>query len=188
MRVVTCEGAAFSGACAELAARVAAVYAPDVVIGVEDGGAWVTRELRRQSAFDAVYATVSTQRSGTRTKARTARLLSRLPLVIRDGLRLAEHAFRVHRAGRGAVPRRVVAFPEGTRAAVALAHRVLIVDDAVDSGATLKAVLRQVETTTNAEVRTAALAMTFPQPVVAPDFVIYRNVLLRLPWSSDARS
>ncbi|MDE7407207.1 MAG: hypothetical protein K2M76_02200, partial [Muribaculaceae bacterium] len=64
-----------------------------------------------------------------------------------------------------------------------------VVDDAVDTGTSLSIALRKLhELCPQAEIRTAALTVTTPDPVVRPDYTIYNNrTLLRFPWSMDAR-
>jgi hypoxanthine phosphoribosyltransferase len=70
------------------------------------------------------------------------------------------------------------------------AQRVLVVDDAVDSGVTLATVLRLLRETSPAdtELRSAVVTVTLAQPLAEPDFVLYRGVLCRFPWSFDAAS
>lgn len=65
---------------------------------------------------------------------------------------------------------------------------VMVVDDAVDSGITLAAVLRTLRACCPpaTELRTAAITVTRPDPVVKPDYALYRGVLCRFPWSFDA--
>jgi hypoxanthine phosphoribosyltransferase len=66
--------------------------------------------------------------------------------------------------------------------------RVMVVDDAVDSGVTLAAVLRTLRESCppGTELRTAAITVTRPSPAVEPDYALWRGVLCRFPWSFDA--
>lgn len=68
------------------------------------------------------------------------------------------------------------------------AQNILIVDDAVDSGATLLAVVEAVRIDMpGAEVRSAVITQTTPSPVITPDYTLYNNrTLIRFPWSMDA--
>ena len=68
--------------------------------------------------------------------------------------------------------------------------RVLVVDDAVDSGVTLDTVFRSLRETAppDTEVRAAVVTVTLDRPLIEPDFTLYRGVLCRFPWSFDAAS
>jgi hypoxanthine phosphoribosyltransferase len=67
---------------------------------------------------------------------------------------------------------------------------VLIVDDAVDSGATLAYVLQAVRRLAppSARIRSAAISQTTEQPLACPTYVLYYRRLCRFPWSLDARA
>ena len=66
-------------------------------------------------------------------------------------------------------------------------RKVLIVDDAVDSGATMLAVAEALrEANPEAEIRTAAITVTTPKPLITPDYSMYKD-LIRFPWSMDAK-
>lgn len=68
------------------------------------------------------------------------------------------------------------------------ARRILIVDDAVDSGESMKKVVETVRgLNPRASVRTAAITLTTPAPAVSPDYYLYNQVLVRFPWSKDYR-
>lgn len=66
--------------------------------------------------------------------------------------------------------------------------RILVVDDAVDSGATLRTVIATIRSTwPDAEIRSAVLTVTRSRPLILPDYTLYpRGTLLRFPWSLDA--
>jgi hypoxanthine phosphoribosyltransferase len=65
--------------------------------------------------------------------------------------------------------------------------RVLVVDDAIDSGATMATVVEQLRDAVGdgGEVRTAVLTITTRTAVFQPDFTLYRQTLCRFPWSHD---
>lgn len=68
------------------------------------------------------------------------------------------------------------------------AKTILVVDDAVDSGATMQAVVGAVKKANPAaHVVTAAVVVTTKTPVVRPDFHLYDKVLIRFPWAHDYR-
>ncbi|MBS7333222.1 MAG: hypothetical protein KIG88_06475 [Weeksellaceae bacterium] len=65
--------------------------------------------------------------------------------------------------------------------------KILIVDDAVDSGVTLKKVTEYVQDLieNKSVVKSLAVVVTNEKSVLKPDFFLYENVLIRFPWSLD---
>lgn len=70
-------------------------------------------------------------------------------------------------------------YPEGSK--------VLVVDDAVDSGNTLSIVKRTLNEVFGdaIQVRTAVIVVTTKSPQEFPDYYLMRDKLCRFPWSSD---
>ena len=66
---------------------------------------------------------------------------------------------------------------------------ILIVDDAVDSGKTLKTIVDEVRKKyLTAEIKTAVITVTTKQPIILPDYYLfYNHTLIRFPWSADSR-
>ena len=159
-KVMTLSDEAFAGACSRLEA---ATERPDVVLGIETGGRYVAESMH--AAVPHCY--VRLQRGSTPRKSRLRGLLARLPRPVADALRLAEAWLRGLRRPE----------PVGSRG-----------DDAVDSGATMHAVREAVcRACPEAQVECAAIAVTTRRPLVVPDKYLYSNVLIRFPWSMDAR-
>ncbi|MDE6702075.1 MAG: phosphoribosyltransferase domain-containing protein, partial [Muribaculaceae bacterium] len=68
-------------------------------------------------------------------------------------------------------------------------RKILIIDDAVDSGATLKAIVEKFKAEyPNTDIRSAVITQTHPQAIYKPDYCIFDNsTLIRTPWSIDMR-
>ena len=65
-------------------------------------------------------------------------------------------------------------------------HKILIVDDAVDSGYTLKNVVDKLEkNNSSAKIYSLAVVVTDKNAVKIPDYYLYSDVLIRFPWSLD---
>jgi hypoxanthine phosphoribosyltransferase len=66
---------------------------------------------------------------------------------------------------------------------------LLIVDDAVDTGATLSQVIDAVRrhAPSGSRVRSAVITVTTDWPLIRPDFTLFNRQLCRFPWSMDAR-
>lgn len=172
MKVVTLNREQFAEACRGLEA-MAASFRPDLILGIANGGVRVAEQM-----FAAVpHASVSCRRAGTQSKDRHAwafGLIRRMPMFMRDWLRIAEARMLRGRA-KSTEPR--------LDADISAAQRILVVDDAVDSGTTLAAVCELLRGKTFA---TAVITVTTPKPKASPTFALYRNTLIRFPWSKDA--
>lgn len=181
---MTLHPSGLDAACGRLAVMVRP-FAPAVVVGILTGGGEVGRRLVAMLP-DAAYAEVGLHRSGTPRKKRARRLLRSLPTFAADLLRRAESLCCGYRRP---VRRRAATLPAPLRA---LLHaepqpKVLIVDDAVDSGATLQSVVEAVRREAPcAEVRAAVLTVTRRNPLITPDYTLWNDrTLLRFPWSND---
>lgn len=109
-------------------------------------------------------------------------MLRRLPRLVLDALRKVEAALLGMRKPRPIDIAQVIIPAE-----IATGKRILVVDDAVDSGATLDGVVRALcVAAPEAEVRTAVVTVTTKHPLIVPDFVIFNDLtLIRFPWSMD---
>lgn len=190
MRVITLCDNEFSRACAALSAQVLeSGYRYDLLVGIATGGAIVAREMPAPLRVE-----VRRQRPSTRAKQRLAgRLLRHMPRPLSDLLRLAESRLYalMARHHKPVVPE--VTLDEKTLQTIRGLNdreerpRILIVDDAVDSGATMLGVLRAVAAAAPAaEIRTAAITQTRDNPLIRPDYLHFaERVLVRFPWSAD---
>lgn len=184
MKVITLDGQNFTHACRDLAREVAASgFAPAIIIGIRTGGEYVAREFA--PFFPASQlAIIELQRPATSAKSLFRSLLASLPLPVLDFMRMAESRV-LSLLPRRSVPR--INLPASL--ASALPGSLLVVDDAADSGVTLRAVtdaLRRERP--DADIRTAVLTVTTPLPAIRPDFALYRNrTLIRFPWSLDQK-
>ena len=168
-------------------------FSPGLLVGVRTGGLAVAEAMVRAAAAAPPVLPLTCRRPGTKLKSRLPGLkavLSALPEPLLDAMRQAEHRLVSTRRKHANPPS--VDLEEAAAIGAWLAKtpcpRVLVADDAVDSGATLAAVLSVLRTVSPpaTELRTAAITVTLPDPVVEPDYTLYRGVLCRFPWSFDA--
>lgn len=189
MQVIDLLGGDFAGACQSLAAEiVAAGYRPDVVVGIASGGWVIAQEMMQGGAFSgAQYCQVRCRRPSSTFKDRAfvKAIIRRLPRWLSDSLRAAEA--RVIGRKSASAPRLVEASEDVLRV-LAGSGQILVVDDAVDSGSTLRAVVERVRSVAKPEslIVTAAVTLTNPEAAIAPDIVLHRGVLIRFPWAPDA--
>lgn len=151
---------------------------PDAILSIRRGGEYVGAKM-----FSGLpHFAVTLRRPGTRVKSgRLKRVLRLMPRPLLDRLRILESwCLAQFRAARH--DDRRVKLPDLSGYGC-----ILIVDDAVDSGATLSAVSRAVRTRhPHARLLAAAVTVTTVSPVAMPDYYIYNNLtLIRFPWSAD---
>jgi hypothetical protein len=166
-----------------------------VVIGIATGGVFVVDAMGLPEST-RVY-TCRLQRPGTAVKESAGcvgPILSRIPRRLADRLRQIED-----KRGEGR-PLQPVDPPDFLREQVSeiaaelsgmTVGRVLVVDDAVDSGATLRCVLDQLSMALGDDVLIESGVITTTRPserrLVTPDYSVYEGVLCRFPWSFDFR-
>ena len=193
VRVVTLGPAEFRAACLGLLARAGREGLPDIVVGIRTGGMHVAQAMAAALPAGTHVLGITCRRPGTAAKQRApllTRVLRRLPRRITDRLRVIEHHMLRRRPRRMAAVQLDQVELMGIGAAMAChpSGRLLVVDDAVDSGATLACVLAALRQIAPPEldIASAAITVTMPDPVVLPDHALHRMVLCRFPWSFDA--
>ncbi len=181
MRVLTLHHQQFCAACGSLA-QSAAEFAPDALVGILNGGGYVARQMLPHFP-GARYVEVALQRASTPKKRFLSPLLKLLPTAMVDYLRVRESR---HLSSRPPKPLPFALPPSASEALVGV-RRILLVDDAVDSGATMIAVANALrKALPQARIECAVLAVTTPAPLLSPRFALWRNqLLLRFPWSKD---
>lgn len=192
LRVLTLSETELDGEIIKLARRVRDHdFIPDVVVGIKTGGEHVAKVVMQEFP-NARLAIVQRQRLGTQVKSKlnAGAILQHLPYRLSDRLRILEHRWRERRAlqSRNSLARRTVddcSPPLGE--CKSGENRVLIIDDAVDSGDTMADVVEHVrEKFPNADIRTLAINSTMKNPVITPDYVLNGyGTLIRFFWSKD---
>jgi hypoxanthine phosphoribosyltransferase len=167
--------------------QVLASYRPDLLVGIRTGGQVVAETMARTASGPLPVLPLTCRRASTGAKSR----FKLLPTVLAV-LPWLEHRLLSPRRRRRAQLQHV----DHAEAAAIARHlaqcpaspRVLVVDDAVDSGLTLATVLRVLReiSPSNTQFRSAVVTVTLEQPLAEPDFALYRGVLCRFPWSFDA--
>lgn len=177
--------------------RVEQDYAPTLLVGVRTGGLVVAQAMARAASGPLPVMPLTCRRAGTEAKARIpllGRALSALPRPLTDSLRVAELRLSAGRR-RSRRPQQEADAAELQEIAARIGTaspgrrpRVLVVDDAVDSGVTLAAVLESLRRICPpaVPVRSAVITVTIEGALAEPDYVLYRGVLCRFPWSLDA--
>lgn len=154
-------------------------YVPEHVLYVERVGLFPGHEIANH--FNCGISGILSSRSGTSLKFKAKVFLRYLPRPVTHLLRNFEVKSNIHGVKKdrnvgveGKLP------PKG--------KKLLIVDDAVDTGYSLKAVYDFLITHgyEREEVRTAVLTTTQENPVCRPDISLFERVTFAFPWSYDS--
>jgi hypoxanthine phosphoribosyltransferase len=191
----TLDAPRFATACASLMVQAMDRYGPHLLVGVRTGGLVVAEAMADSVQNRVPVMPLTCRRASTAAKSRLRLLpvmLAALPRPVVDAMRWLEHRLLSALRRRKTAPQHIDRAEAAEIGAYLAAHpeacRVLVVDDAVDSGVTLSTVLRLLREAAPAgtELRSAVVTVTLDQPLVEPDFTLYRGVLCRFPWSFDA--
>lgn len=188
-RVLTLVGVEFESACRELACMVASSgFSPDVIIGIKSGGDVIGKVIA--GCFpEACYAAAGASRPGSEAKRRKGSLLSKLPYFVTDALRIVE-SYVLSLLEHGDSERDVTLCLDKKSQSLLNKNgcKVLIIDDAIDSGATLRQVKgKLLGMFPGCCCKSAVITVTTSSPVEKPDFRLFDNKLIRFPWSTDLR-
>ena len=195
MKVITLLGSDFSESCLLLSQKIDKEYNPDLVIGVLTGGGYVGREIFKTLSGmpDRKYAEIKIQRPDTKQKENglLKLVLKYSPTFLLNWLRMLESVVlekkaRKHnpkRSGTIVIPSDINSFLKESP------KNILLVDDAIDSGATLNLLKEYLELHyNNAAIKIAVITVTTPHPIIDADFCLYHDrVLVRFPWSNDIK-
>lgn len=162
-------------------------FLPDAVVGIRTGGVYIADIFARQLVFNGGTALqISVSRPSSKNKKKFfSSLIKLLPTKMLDFLRIIEAKMMFKSSGRS----RIFDISLPVELESRRYSKILIVDDAVDSGATLSAVLRVIESRyPGVGIKTAAITVTTDNPTVCPDYYLYKNsTLIRFPWSLDSK-
>jgi hypoxanthine phosphoribosyltransferase len=192
-RVLTLDQQAFEATCCDLYRMVMADgFRPDYLVGIASGGLFVAQAIKQLCCPDIPLIELSYGRPTTSLKRdlNCGVLLRHLPYAVTDMLRIAESNIEklVERTGRSSTKKSVEQNPDVVRSIAAIrGSSILVVDDAVDSGSTLDRALSSLEPaiSNGCQVRTAVITQSRQPTRRMPDYLIYRNLLVRFPWSND---
>lgn len=188
MKVITVDDKAFGEMCRQLMAEVVASgYEPDIVVAVARAGVFVAKAMNIGDFY-----TVRCAREGAKAKkSRLGNVLRYLPAFVNVMLRKVEYRLLQWRDKSVNYQPRVVEISPQLKTALSKGGRkVLIVDDAVDSGRSLRSIVDELgKYGKGNEIRTAVITVTRPETVCDPDYALFRNrTLIRFPWAADRRA
>ena len=168
----------------------------DAIVAVRRGGSYVCDAFCRHFPKDRYGGRydVSLQRPSTKLKERrTGKTLKRLPYPLLDAMRKIEsEILALLRRIKGPAAAPQVEMPEGLVATLTLnaLPKILLIDDAIDSGDTLRAITETLKKTNpDTETDIAVVTETTNRPCIRANYTLYRNrTLIRFPWASDYKN
>lgn len=194
MKVKTLYTEDFNKECLLLGHDIFADYDPDVIIGVLNGGGYVGRQIVQVSPKETTYVEVKIQRDGTTKKEKGLihRILQSLPYSVLNILRILESIVLEYKSKKNNTKRKgTIKLPDNVVSFLSDGEnkKVLLVDDAIDSGATLLLIKQYLMSKfENIDVKIAVITITTKQPLVVADYYRYYNrTLIRFPWSNDIK-
>lgn len=184
MKVKTVDDKEFRSLCVELRQRVGdSGYDYDMTVAVATAGIEVAKGMGITDFYVA-----SCRREGSSAKRGTLRkIIKKLPRGVNDILRKLEQRF-LSIFDKKNEKLRKVEIDKGLREKIKSGvHNILIVDDAVDSGRTLRSVIEALrEESPKSEIRSAVITSTRRDPIQAADYALYDDeILIRFPWAAD---
>lgn len=180
MKVLTLNNTDFINHCTRLEEKVRASFAPDAILAIANGGVRVAENMFK----DLPHFIVESHRPSTKKKesmGTTMRIIRRLPLWVKNGLRIAEATILSLKKHK------IAELPDFNPDILSDYENILIVDDSVDSGMTLTGVQEVLSRgSARHNVRAAVITVTTSKPLSVPDYTLYNNhILIRFPWSKD---
>ncbi len=193
MRVLTYTQEEFDLECRRLREAVRSAFGSwDVVIGIASGGVPVARNLLPDNGLQPLTVTLRRPATKMVKQPLLKRWLAALPRPVLDRLRIMESRLYALRDRRDTAPPAPVALNEELRGSLLALEekkgsplRILIADDAADSGTTIRRVRRALrELLPRADIATAVMTVTRQAADDAADYSLYRDgTLIRFPWS-----
>lgn len=194
--VVSFDRDSFDEACAALMRLVVQDGCPDALIGIRTGGLHVAESMAKAAGYTVPVLSLTCRRPSTQYKTGVAalkKLVTRLPRPVVDRLRVMEHALLTRKPqpvqpGDFTFDSEELARLDDWLERAGDRPSLVVVDDAIDTGATLSRVLDAVayHAPPTARIRSAVITVTTSRPWALPRYTLYRQQLCRFPWSLDA--
>ena len=168
-------------------------WSPDLVIGIKTGGLYVAEILLEElhvNGIESEYQVISLSRPSTHRKKafKVDKFLKKLPYFVLDILRNLEVYIIEQNKDNMYDPKKEKDIPqsENLLQQIKISKKILLVDDAIDTGSTVLAIKNYIYNINPAtEVKIAVLTTTHKNPYIKADFSLYNRVLLRCPWAED---
>lgn len=158
------------------------------IVGIRTGGYEVAKNIHHALMSSTPLYSVDAKRNSTgRKQTLHLKSLARLmPITVNNLLRILEHKSRLKHFNRTKTESRSVILSENLISFLSgKTGNIVLIDDAVDTGYSVSAVLTELSTLPNIKVKVGVVVQTFENPLIVPDYKLYSGVLIRFPWSMD---
>jgi len=169
-------------------------YDPDLIVGIPTGGCFVVAEMKiLVSNSNVCFITKQRKSTATKQKLGLKSFLPYLPRVLNNALRHLESLFLQHKFEKKrdellSTDNFLIDLDDETKKMVIDSKRILVVDDAIDSGQTMKVTIETIRKYNPfAEIRLTVINTTFINPLVEPDYCLFERQIVRYPWANDVK-
>lgn len=188
MKVITLDSNAFSKSCNELISKLD--FIPGTILGILNGGGYIIKEIESNNLMkNNNFEFIKLQRKNSiKNNWLVNRLLKVVPYKVSNWLRVLE-------SNRTRKLIKKLNLSELSKIKMVLkwdsdfkknTQNILIIDDALDSGRTMYIVKNNLMALyPDAKIKIAVISWTLNNSIVEPDYYIYKDVLVRFPWSKD---
>lgn len=186
MKVVTLSQIQFVEKCVELISKIETK--PDLIVGILNGGGYILNEIKKDNRGNVKISSVKLQRDGNVKNNIIVRFfLKILPYKILDKIRIYEsnkaRTF-ISKINKSEISNIKVEID--TSLISENIKRILIIDDALDTGKTMFVVKNNLQKKfPDANIKVAVISWTIETSIIKPDHYLYKNSLVRYPWSKD---
>ena len=161
----------------------------DLIIGIAEGGRFVAEVVAKK--LDRPLLIVKKQRKLTKKKNNLKKLLPFFPKPILNGLRIVESLLYecfFNKAWKDQSNDVAFVSEDFSFLYNENVQTVLLIDDAIDSGSTIKDCLQfLLKQREDLQIKVAVITQTCKRPFYNPDYKMYTETLIRFPWSNDVR-
>tara|TARA_B110000003_G_C16618624_1_gene522237 strand:+ start:552 stop:1154 length:603 start_codon:yes stop_codon:yes gene_type:complete len=195
-KVITLDGKLFKDKCINLHELILENnFIPDVLIGIASGGVKVLDEIPEISINEYRF-NLELRRNSTKHKNKLS-FIRYLNINILNFLRIMESIYvdyklyiskkkDIKQSEKYLKKKRFIKTQLLQQEIKISNKKVLIVDDAIDSGETVLVIKSALEEQfENIEVKVGVITKTLKYSYIDPDFCLFKNVLIRFPWSND---
>lgn len=170
--------------CEKWAYMIREEFQPDLLIYVAKAGYLVMRPMIK--IFDVPIVGIDATRKGNGLKSIIGPIVSKMPKRVRNFLISMELKSGVHDKNTERSVKFHTAVKEIDKAKI---RKILVVDDSVDTGHSMKVVVDAVKRSfPDAEIKSAGLNVwDKSEKIFKTDFALYKNVIIKAPMSKDSR-
>ena len=152
-------------------------YKADVILYIERAGKVIGEPLATKLSIGALG--IKAERSGGKLKRALSKHLFFIPKSVIQKIKYLELKSNFNSLNKN----RNIIFNENINGL----KNILVVDDAIDSGETIKQVVEYIKNISYAAIcRIAVITTTTDSPLISPDYFIYENTVCNFPWSIDS--